>query len=161
MIGRKRGVVCERARVWAALAPDGELSSFELRLLATHVERCTDCRAFAGDVSTLTELVRETPSDEVRLPVAIPARERLVRRRRAGLLSVAASAVVVAIAVSIGASTEVSPRNEAASVPLVIVAEGVDEGDLERVFRAARRAQLLGLTEPPQGEPLRPGIQAL
>lgn len=147
--------------MWAALAPDGELSSFELRLLAAHVERCTDCRAFAGDVSTLTELVRATPSDEIRLPVTAPARERLLRRRRAGVLSVAASVAVVAIAVSIGASTEVAPRHEAASVPLVIVAEGVDEGDLERVFRAARRAQLLGFTEAPQSEPPRPGVQAL
>jgi predicted anti-sigma-YlaC factor YlaD len=160
MMGRKRGVVCERARVWASLAPDGELSSFELRLLAAHVARCDHCRAFAGEVNALTELVRTTPSDEITLPVTAPAREGLFRRTRTGVLSVAASAAVVVIAVSIGASSRVSPQHEASPAPLVIVAEGVDEGDLERVFRAARRAQLLGLTEAPS-EPLRPGVQGL
>jgi ferric-dicitrate binding protein FerR (iron transport regulator) len=161
MIGRKRGVVCERARVWASLAPDGELSSFELRLLSAHVERCAHCRAFADDVSGLTELVRTTPSDEIRLPVTVPGRERLLRRRRAGVLSVAASAAVVAIAVSIGASSKVSPQRDVPSAPLVIIATGADDDDFEREYRMTRRAQLLAETAAPSNSPMRTGVQDL
>ena len=42
-----RGLLCDRARAWAALAPDGELSELERKLLDAHVVRCGACSRFA------------------------------------------------------------------------------------------------------------------
>ena len=54
MIHPPRGALCDRARGWAALAPDGELSELERKLLQAHLLRCEECRAFADDVVTIT-----------------------------------------------------------------------------------------------------------
>lgn len=93
-------VRCERARHWASLRLDGELSALEARLLERHVAGCEACRAFdAGIVDTATRL-RETP-------VEAPSR-RFVPPRVRGVslpLGKRRAALVVAAALALGAVT--------------------------------------------------------
>src|SRR3954454_17246769 len=48
-----RSHLCERARLWASLRADGELSELEGALLDAHLARCAECRSVAGGVGAL------------------------------------------------------------------------------------------------------------
>jgi ABC-type glutathione transport system ATPase component len=52
---------CERARQWASLRIDGELSELEDALLEKHLEGCASCSAFAVRLAATTEAVRAVP----------------------------------------------------------------------------------------------------
>ena len=67
---------CERARVWASLRLDGELSEMENALLESHLARCASCRAAAETVTGLTLALRATPVEAPSTPVAVPADRR-------------------------------------------------------------------------------------
>jgi predicted anti-sigma-YlaC factor YlaD len=79
---------CSRAREWASLRLDGEISEFETMLLRAHLIRCVDCRSFAEDTAVLTEHVRRTPPERMTHPVAV-IRRRPRRRRPAALAATA------------------------------------------------------------------------
>ena len=87
-----RSPFCERARLWASLRSDGELSELESALLDAHLPRCGSCRAFAGGVEEVARglrrvrLVQPAP-----LVVATP-------RARSAAHGVQAAASVVAVA---------------------------------------------------------------
>jgi predicted anti-sigma-YlaC factor YlaD len=49
---------CERARAWASLELDGELSEVEQALMRAHVGRCVECAAFVSDLTALTRELR-------------------------------------------------------------------------------------------------------
>ena len=92
---------CERARNWASLGLDGELSEVEQALLRAHVGRCASCAGFAHDLDRLTARIRRTPfvhpHRRAYEPRAVPA-----RRRSAGTSVLRLSAVVAAVAVAAG-----------------------------------------------------------
>ena len=113
---------CERARAWASLGLDGELSQVEHALLRAHVGRCAGCAEFAGDVVALTKGLRTTAL--VRPAVAeLPVRRRSSRRRTRRLV---AAVTVVVVAAGLGSLTgSLSSRQhgrQAASVQLSPVA---------------------------------------
>ncbi len=95
-IERERG--CSRAREWASLCADGQLSELERLLLRRHLARCPSCRAFADELTFATRLIRDTPLEQPsrRLqPAARPARSRRPRYRLAfatALLALTATA---------------------------------------------------------------------
>ena len=99
-----RSAVCERARVWASLLPDGDLSLFERRLLDAHCMRCSECRRLRDDVVSLTAIVRDTPLDEMAQPVRVPSSARLRSWRPAmgALASGGVAALALVLAVWIG-----------------------------------------------------------
>ena len=47
---------CDRAREWASLRLDDELSPLEEELLVRHLETCDDCRAFESNVRWATDV---------------------------------------------------------------------------------------------------------
>jgi predicted anti-sigma-YlaC factor YlaD len=49
---------CERAREWASLRADGELSELESVLLDVHLARCDACRAFALGAERMAATLR-------------------------------------------------------------------------------------------------------
>ena len=55
---------CERARQWASLRIDGELSELEDALLEKHLEGCVSCSAFAIRLAATTEAVRAAPQEQ-------------------------------------------------------------------------------------------------
>ena len=86
--------VCERARTYASLRQDGELSDFEAVLLDAHLGDCAACRAFAADVDALTVELRRAPLQRVEYPLQLPVRVRAgVRRFQLG----AAAAVLISV----------------------------------------------------------------
>jgi anti-sigma factor RsiW len=95
-MGRLNGQLCDRAREWASLRLDGELSELESALLAAHVERCVDCRAFTDDVDAATAALRDAQLEPLTAPVVLP--RRTARARTRALQASAAAALVVTAA---------------------------------------------------------------
>lgn len=86
---------CERAREYASLALDGELSQFEHALLRAHLEACPGCRSYNGGLVATTERLRNAPLERLDRPITLPSRQRVsFRSVQAGL---AAALVVTAI----------------------------------------------------------------
>ena len=87
---------CERARQWASLRLDGELSELEDALLEQHLEGCASCSAFAGRLAATTEAVRAVPLE--RPEISYPRFERpgirLPVGRRVAIVAVAAAAAL-------------------------------------------------------------------
>ena len=100
--------LCDRARSWAALAPDGELSQLEGTLLRSHLGRCGSCSRFASDVAAIADVLgaasmalgiasRAPVANSDRKPVQPPqvagfsddqAELQLLRRERRGAVAV-------------------------------------------------------------------------
>jgi predicted anti-sigma-YlaC factor YlaD len=138
-----RTVLCERARAWAALVPDGELSSFEQRLLAAHLDRCAECRSFAVQVDAAAHAIRSTPPEPLAHPVAISGFRRRRFAPRRAVYSTAAAAAAAMMALSIGSAVSVTSNHAAAPAPQLIVVAGSDDQQDVREMREMRRVQLL------------------
>src|SRR5207247_8945881 len=88
---------CERAREWASLRLDGELSELEQALLRAHLARCASCSAYARAITETTSAIRVAERQQLPEPITLP-----LRRRRSGIpahalrASTAAAAVVAA-----------------------------------------------------------------
>ena len=93
-----RPAPCERARSWASLGLDAELSPFERALLDAHLERCPACAAFADDVRAISTQLRAAPAE---VPSAAVA-PRLPARRRAQLRAFQAGAAAALVAAAVG-----------------------------------------------------------
>ena len=87
---------CDRARQWASLELDGELSSFERALLDNHVADCSSCAAFRAEIAGLTTALRAAPYE----PFAGVVLGRI--RRRASLRLAPAAAAMAVAAVGFG-----------------------------------------------------------
>jgi predicted anti-sigma-YlaC factor YlaD len=87
---------CDRARQWASLELDGELSSFERALLENHVAGCPPCAAFRAEVNGLTSALRAAPYE----PFGGIVLGRI--RRRVGLRLAPAAAAMAVAAVGLG-----------------------------------------------------------
>jgi hypothetical protein len=87
---------CERARQWASLRIDGELSELEDALLEQHLEGCAACSGFAARLAATAEAVRAVPLE--RPEISYPRFERPVIRlpvgRRVAIVAVAAAAAL-------------------------------------------------------------------
>jgi anti-sigma factor RsiW len=97
---------CEQARERLSLQLDDELSGHESLLLERHLGRCGACAAFAADVRTYTDVLREAPLE--------PAPQFLLLRRPAatrGMARVAAVTAAAAAAVLVAVSTVSLPGN--------------------------------------------------
>lgn len=146
---------CDRARAWAALAPDAELAELERRFLDAHLRRCGACRRFAAEVAALTAELRTTalrrPSRAAFQPAA--RRRELARRGRA----VGAVAAVALVALGIAARQPL-PDREPAQRPAVADRTQRDEAEIQ-AFRRLRRESLLGAAAYPDRPPGHFGTQ--
>jgi ferric-dicitrate binding protein FerR (iron transport regulator) len=87
------GVRCERARHWASLRLDGELSTIEDQLFDRHLASCEECRAFEAGMGWATAHLREAPAEipRRRSSPPSPVRSRFpLERRRTALVAAAA-----------------------------------------------------------------------
>ena len=148
----ERTILCERARGWAALQPDGELSTFEQRLLGAHLDRCAECSSFAARIEAVTEAVRAAPLERLPHPVSTGAllhgARRLLPRR--AVYSAAAAVAVASFAFTIGSAVSVSGGDHftASAQPFVVVVEGADDRTEARDMRELRRMQLVSDIRP-------------
>jgi len=138
-------MACERARVWAALIPDGELSQFEQRILELHLARCADCARDAEQLGAIVAVVRDTPSESMQSPVEVVRRPRLGRgRARLAVGGSAAAAAAAAVALSVVTFGHTSGQDLPVA-PLIIVGSPQSanaDAMLWRETQEAKRAEL-------------------
>jgi predicted anti-sigma-YlaC factor YlaD len=94
-------LMCERERQWISRALDGELSEFEHVIMAAHLERCADCRAYADDVRAVTTSLRSAPLEPLETPVWVgrPVGSGRAARLRLRIVPVASAAAAITAAV--------------------------------------------------------------
>jgi predicted anti-sigma-YlaC factor YlaD len=92
---------CERARMWASLSLDGELSELERALLDAHLARCAPCAGFVEEVRAATQELRAAEPELPGRPIAVSGRRRLLRP-----IYVTSAAAALAFAVGLGAVVE-------------------------------------------------------
>src|SRR5438034_7977725 len=97
---RLRPHMCERAREWASLCLDNELSELESVLLDSHLRRCAACAAYAAEIGAITAQIRAAELEPLVRPTVLPSRRRF--GWTAGALQAgAASAAVIAVTVTL------------------------------------------------------------
>jgi ferric-dicitrate binding protein FerR (iron transport regulator) len=126
--------LCERARAWASLRADGELSELESALLDAHLGRCDSCRSFAVGTETVAETLRAVPLE--RPVVALGPTSRSGGRRAWRALQITAAAALVVATGVVAAASGPGPRpaTSVASKPVAMVA-GIESPDLLRELR--------------------------
>jgi predicted anti-sigma-YlaC factor YlaD len=133
---RTTGRRCDRAREYASLRLDGELSDFERALLDSHLDRCPSCRAFADDLVAVTDRLRAAPLEQPSIAIALP------RRRFAALRNVQVSAAAAAVVSVVGIGALFGMLHSSATPPTRgVVNVGPMAGE-RREFRDLRRAVL-------------------
>jgi ferric-dicitrate binding protein FerR (iron transport regulator) len=122
--------LCERARAWASLRTDGELSELESALLDAHLGRCESCRTFAEGIEAVAAALRTA---QLQQPVPLVLATRSGRRTGLRALQVAAAVVVVVSAGVVAAFT--GPSGTAAAAKPVSMVAGLDSPDRLRELR--------------------------
>jgi predicted anti-sigma-YlaC factor YlaD len=131
--------VCDRARTWAALAPDGELSELERKLLDAHVQRCPACAHFALDVAAIAAELRAAGPEPLARPLSIP-----IWRRRpvyARVRAVGAAAAVAVMALGIAARSPLSSTDQGDSLELPRVTNFANRAPQREVELITRRVE--------------------
>jgi predicted anti-sigma-YlaC factor YlaD len=143
------GQLCARARFWASLRLDSELSELEGALLDAHLQRCATCSDVVAGFEAAARALR-VASGEVPMPIRLPRRRSLRR-----VVTTAACAAFVALAVVLGGLVRGQAPDHALGDPHVTaVVAGVDTPDQ---LRRLRRAGLLNERPVPRelsGEPI-------
>jgi predicted anti-sigma-YlaC factor YlaD len=126
---------CDRAREYASLRLDGELSDFESGLLDSHIERCPSCRAFAEDLVSVTDRLRTAPLERPLIVVSLP------ERRFAALRTMQVSAAAAAVVSIVGIGALFGMLHSSATTPGRVAKLG-SMAQEKREFRDLRRAIL-------------------
>jgi hypothetical protein len=114
---RPGGHPCERAREWASLRVDGELSELECHLLEEHLARCADCAEFARDVAHHSLALRAAPHVPFSAFLTLPRRRRVpARSLQLAAAALAATALVVG-SLGVGSRPTGSGNGEPRVVP--------------------------------------------
>ena len=120
MDARAGGVLCDRARSWAALLPDRELSELERKLLDRHLAGCAGCRGFAHEVAAVTELIRREELVALPHPVSVPSwRRRSAVTARLGSLGAAAAVALMTIGIAARAPLPMADESSSSRLPRV------------------------------------------
>jgi anti-sigma factor RsiW len=143
------GQLCARARFWASLRLDGELSELEGALLDAHLARCSACAAYAAGSEASITVLRNSPLEAVK-PVLVhvhrPGRRAVAFALAAALVGAAA---ILGVLGDGSRSTHGSPV-AGRSVAVVATVETPDQ------LRRLRRTTLLNSRPLPReisGEP--------
>jgi hypothetical protein len=129
------GVLCERARGWAALAPDGELSELERKLLDAHLQRCHACGYFAVQVAAVAAELREAALQPLPRPVSVPIWRRRPIYARVRAVGAAAAVAVMALGVASRAPLSPSDRDSSELPRVTNFANQAPEREVELINR--------------------------
>ena len=137
--------MCDRAREWASLGLDGELSDFERVLLDSHLRRCPACAAYVVEIGAITEAIRATELEPLAIPVVLPLRRRISYRGivlQAGAAAAAALALTVGLATQ-GASSGRSLNGDGSATQLPVSAtSGTSDSEIDSLITLPRLANL-------------------
>jgi predicted anti-sigma-YlaC factor YlaD len=128
---------CERARVLAALVPDGELSELERRGLRTHLRGCRSCARFARGVERVSALLRAEELMRPSLPAAVPhiARRRHAFVARVRPVAAAAAVALMALGIASRAPLEMDEQGTAGARTTAPSLGAAQEPDALRAWR--------------------------
>jgi predicted anti-sigma-YlaC factor YlaD len=105
---------CDRIRELVSASLDGELTELEGARVQAHVAACIGCRTYAAGAAEASRLLRETPLEQLRVPVVLPGRRLAVARKLQ--VAAAAAALVATVGLSAGLATLTSsPRTHVRS----------------------------------------------
>lgn len=154
MADHPTGSLCDRARTWAALAPDGELAELERKLLEAHVRRCSACARFAVEVAALAAELRAAALQPLPRPVSVPLWRR--RPAYARVRAVGAAAAVAMMALGIASRAPLAPsESDSFKVPQVTnFANRAPEREVELIIRRVENQK----AAPSRYRPRRPGV---
>ena len=146
---------CERARAWASLHVDGELSELEQALLRSHLGRCADCSGFVARLEGIEAVIRSAPLE----PLSRPVQVRRFRSSRSLRMLQAAAAVAAVATAGLGAIVVDVFRADglvttATRPALTRVSAVADEEPAS--FRQLRRSTLVTVQPLPRRHPLVP-----
>ena len=141
MSALRRSVACDRVREQVSLKLDGELSELERRMLAAHLDRCSECARYAETVERFTHSIRETSLEPLERSVVVTLPGRAVRGRlHVGGLQVGVAAAAAVAALGLGTNLALGPNTPASGSPGTVPrfptdAEVADELTLLRIAR--------------------------
>ena len=133
------GVPCERARAWAALAPDGEVSVLEQKLLDAHLARCGACSRFSVQVTAVAAALRAAALQPVSQPVTVPTWRRQRTYARVRVVGAAAAVAVMALGISSRAPLSAGERG-AFQFPVAVDFSGGDRAEQQELRDLRREA---------------------
>jgi hypothetical protein len=136
------GEHCERARMWASLRLDGELSPFEGVLLDAHLAGCGDCRDFASGIDLVTQSLREVGRELPERPLTLPGRSRSAHGFLRPAVTAAAMAAALAVAIVPFRSPDPEPLLPVHST-FAGIAGNSDLAQLRSLSRAQQRPVVL------------------
>jgi hypothetical protein len=134
------GQLCDRAREWSSLRLDGELSQLEQALLDSHLERCSDCRAFAAAAAAYTFELRMSEPEQLTAPIVLPRRATGALR---SLQTGVAAAMVVAAAALGSALGVLEHSRSAGQTTLPARVSTIAFEDNANTLRSLRRDSLI------------------
>lgn len=105
----RRSITCDRVRSQVSLEVDGLLSQLERPMLAVHLARCSDCRAYREEVRELTSVLRTAPLEPLDATLSV---WRTHRRLLPARLPAAAAAAIAFAVVGLGTQLMVAGRTE-------------------------------------------------
>ena len=88
---------CARARESASAQLDGELTELEVDRLEAHLLVCPACSAWAEEVLSATQWLREAPLEEPAIGFALPRRRRTRATAPMALVAAAAASLVAVL----------------------------------------------------------------
>jgi predicted anti-sigma-YlaC factor YlaD len=105
---------CDRVRELVSAALDGELTELEGARVHAHLAACTGCRTYAAGANEASRLLRETPLEELNLPILLPSRRLAVARKLQVAAAAAALVATVGLSAAVGTISS-SPRSNVRS----------------------------------------------
>jgi anti-sigma factor RsiW len=90
---------CDQARESISRALDSELSPFEARLLARHLDSCAGCSEFHSSAGATTAALRAAPLVPLERQLTLP-RRRVARPLQGSAAAVVAAAAVLVLSVA-------------------------------------------------------------
>ena len=104
--------MCDQVRELVSASLDHELSELNAARVQSHLAVCAACRTYAAGAAEASRLLRQTPLEEMSVPIVVPGRRLAVARK----LQVAAAAAALAVTVGLSAAVATissSPRSPA------------------------------------------------
>lgn len=141
---RAESANCDRARAWASLRLDGEISELEDAFLEAHLHRCAVCSEYEEGMRGAVLALREQPLEQLDHPVIVAGRRRISVRPVAVARAAAVVVAVIGVSAVLGTQSAKGPTSPAAKSPVF----AAEDDDLEQL-RALRVLQLGG--RPPLG----------
>jgi predicted anti-sigma-YlaC factor YlaD len=135
-----RPAICERARTWASLRLDDELSEFEDALLTSHLRRCASCREYEESLRGVALALRSRPPEQLEHPVYVPSSRRRLAARPTALARIAAVAAA-AIGLVTVFSVQSGDRFQRTPTPRIAPSDNRDLA-LARALRAVQLGQM-------------------